>query len=716
MVAVVALYAAMLCVIWWRVFLRGQICAWDCMLEYWPDLRFQIDSIRHGSLPVWCPWSMGGYPFHADLQTGFYSPVNWLCIVCGLIGGAGPWVMQLKVMLTMLAGCCGMHWLSYRRTRSHAAAAVAALTFVLGSPLLVHKNGSFLWPLMYLPFAVIAVSALFDGPSLRRAALVALAIWLCGSAGHPQAFFYDLVVVFVYAAYRFAILGPRGWLSLAREHWIALLALAGLTTALLLVIYAPAGDAIALSPRAHRDLNYVMENYISRASVHELFVPNLDTNWQWDVYVGPLALVGGAWAIIQASERRARIEIVIWIAIAWLGMDLALGRDGHTLEWFYDHVPGFTLFRISYRHKVIFGFAIALLAGDGVAAAARARGRVELGLMLVAIVAWALCAFDGPSSALLPIQLGILLMCVLRALYGRWRWIGDIVLVAAVFLDLWHAGAYKLSLVQDRPAHDHEHIVAAMPGVHERWRYHVDNVTLPAGGELRYADAYVDEIREQSGYSNPIASQRMLDVEDHALRAPLLLTHFGVKYELGGRLRGTGAVPISPGIAGYTYADVAPIVRAYGRAARAKPQEVLLALEATVPSTLSAAIVEDDAPAALPQSAFGQIDGELVSYEPGRVEIRARLPEPGLLVVNESWFPGWRARVGDVDAPVFRANYLLIGVELPAGDSEVVLEFRPAWYRAQLLLFALGVLAAAALAFGRWRWLDRAPTEEVSAP
>src|SRR5580698_7408052 len=141
-VAYVALgYALLVCALWHRAIVGGQVGGWDCVLEYWPDLEFQVDSIRHGTLPLWCPWSLGGYPFVADLQSGFYSPVNWICIALGLIGGAGAWLIQLKVMLTMLVGLCGMHALVWHRTRSHAAAFVAAITFVLGSPLLVHKNG-----------------------------------------------------------------------------------------------------------------------------------------------------------------------------------------------------------------------------------------------------------------------------------------------------------------------------------------------------------------------------------------------------------------------------------------------------------------------------------------------------------------------------------------------------------------------------------------------
>jgi hypothetical protein len=690
---VVSGYALLVCVLWWRVFLQHQICAWDCILEYWPDLRFQTDSLRHGALPVWCPWSLGGYPFYADLQTGMYSPVSWICVAFGLVAGAGAWVMQLKVMLTMLAGLCGMHWLSYSRTRSHTAAFVAAVTFVVGSPLLVHKNGAFLWPLMYLPFAVLAVASFFDRPTLGRAALLAIALWLCASAGHPQGFFYDLVVIVIYAAYRFAALGRGRWLAFLRESWRAVLVLAGLCVALMFVIYWPSRTAIPLSERAIRDLGYVLGGNLSRTSLVELFVPNVDTNWQWDVYVGPLALVGIGWALVRTERRGARIELLLWAAIAWLGIDLALGREGHTLEWFYRHVPGFTLFRIAYRHKVIFGFAAALLAGDGVAAAANARHWRETAWMAVFVAIWLLYSLRAPWSPLILGELGILAIALARGWKGRLRWVIDVALGAAVFLDLWHAGATKLAILQDYPPETHE----ALAGAHDQWRYQVDDVSLPKGGTLPYAAAYTHEIRELSGYSNPIGSQRWIDVEKRAQTSPLVLTHFGVRYHVGARVR-VGDARLLAGMHGYEYTDVAPIARAYGTATRMdKPDDILRLLSVSVPSAVTSAYVEHDAPE-LPASSFGQVDGTLVSYEPGRVAVRIHLPAPGTVVINESWFPGWEATVNGHGAAVFRANYLLIGVVAPAGDSEIVLEFRPPYYHLELLLFVLGLLAAIALA------------------
>jgi hypothetical protein len=71
------------------------------------------------------------------------------------------------------------------------------------------------------------------------------------------------------------------------------------------------------------------------------------------------------------------------------------------------------------------------------------------------------------------------------------------------------------------------------------------------------------------------------------------------------------------------------------------------------------------------------------------------------LVVSENFFPGWQANVSGQNASVFRANYNLIGVALPAGARGVQLTFSdPAYVTGKTVTLVALTLAVAALIAG----------------
>ncbi len=90
------------------------------------------------------------------------------------------------------------------------------------------------------------------------------------------------------------------------------------------------------------------------------------------------------------------------------------------------------------------------------------------------------------------------------------------------------------------------------------------------------------------------------------------------------------------------------------------------------------------------------------SYEPERVALQVALPAPGVLVLSDSWYPGWRATLDGQPVPVLRANLLFRAVIAPAGVHDVVFEYEPTEWRAGLVvalaaglvLFALLIIAA----------------------
>lgn len=93
-------------------------------------------------------------------------------------------------------------------------------------------------------------------------------------------------------------------------------------------------------------------------------------------------------------------------------------------------------------------------------------------------------------------------------------------------------------------------------------------------------------------------------------------------------------------------------------------------------------------------SAEGDI--ELVEYAPHRLTYKYSSATPSLVVFSEVYFPdGWSVKVDGHEAEYFAADYILRGMQLPAGEHTIEWSFRaPHW---SAISTAMGVCAAVVL-------------------
>jgi hypothetical protein len=79
------------------------------------------------------------------------------------------------------------------------------------------------------------------------------------------------------------------------------------------------------------------------------------------------------------------------------------------------------------------------------------------------------------------------------------------------------------------------------------------------------------------------------------------------------------------------------------------------------------------------------------------VILHARLSRPGLVVLNDSWAPGWSVRVDGRAARAVRVDDVMRGVAVGAGSHVVEWRYAVPGLKAGLALSALALLAAVAL-------------------
>jgi hypothetical protein len=70
-------------------------------------------------------------------------------------------------------------------------------------------------------------------------------------------------------------------------------------------------------------------------------------------------------------------------------------------------------------------------------------------------------------------------------------------------------------------------------------------------------------------------------------------------------------------------------------------------------------------------------EAKIVDYGNQKVTIQASVNFAGILVLTDSFYPGWRAYVDGREAEIFRANLFFRAVALPKGDHLVEFHYSP---------------------------------------
>ena len=107
------------------------------------------------------------------------------------------------------------------------------------------------------------------------------------------------------------------------------------------------------------------------------------------------------------------------------------------------------------------------------------------------------------------------------------------------------------------------------------------------------------------------------------------------------------------------------------------------------------AVVQEDP--ALSASPGARANARIARYANTTVDIEASLDAPGILVLADSYYPGWRVYVDDKEGEILRANLFFRGVKLAAGMHRVEFRYEPRSFQSGLWI-SLTTLAGLTLA------------------
>jgi len=118
-------------------------------------------------------------------------------------------------------------------------------------------------------------------------------------------------------------------------------------------------------------------------------------------------------------------------------------------------------------------------------------------------------------------------------------------------------------------------------------------------------------------------------------------------------------------------------------------------------------VILEQGPHTVPQPAPGQPSpfarARILEDRPTRLLVEAETEARGWLVLTDTFYPGWKARVDGGEVLVIRANAMFRAVPVEAGRHEVEFRYAPTSVRTGLMVTAAALLLAGLLAIPRGR-------------
>lgn len=728
--ALLLLLAGLVALFFWRILTpnpadRAQFPAGDFTDQFYAFRLYEARALTEGRIPLWSENFNSGHPFLADIQSGVFYPIGLAntLLNLALFKAFSLFALELEAVFHFwLAGA--FTYLFARRTLWRAFGATArvgaftsALVFTFGGYLTSYPSLqlAILETAVWLPPALWCIDkATADGgrrtdcPSFvigrwRWFIAAGIVLGIAALAGHPQTLLFVVAMCAIYFSFRavqtHSIRDARFAMRVAAQIALLLVIAFGIAA----VQFVPAIEYQQLSTREALSFADAAKGFPTLDLV-QFILPGAVSAFASPLYVGILPL----WLAIFAPRQRRRTDdegqrrnderrttddgrrtdVYFWGLLALGALILSFGFYVFAYVVFYLFVPGASLFRQQERLAFIVSFALAMLAGYGIAALGEDfdRKRAEklfallpfgaalmLALMLAFFVAGAgnpegRISFLGDRAGLMLLQFG--LASLLLGLYLRKtisvKWFAPLAIVLILF-DLW-------------------------------------SVNEPANKgrvEDRFADIpFAEQIKSDSEIFRVAADEQLLPghfgigtgMEDLGGISPLRLARYDALLKL--------PPPIYLPLLNVKYVITRDDTLANADMIAREGDVQLLRLQNEQPRAWLVGNVSVEADDARAMERAREMDfrsDAILASTPtqtfdaraqeGRVNILARgaekmslevnTPADGLLVLSENYYPGWRATVDKEPVEILRADVTLRAIPVRAGQHRIEIWYEP---------------------------------------
>ncbi|MEA3459345.1 MAG: YfhO family protein, partial [Chloroflexota bacterium] len=678
--------------------------------------------------PLWGQGVSNVYPFQADPESAlFYPPAALDLLICLALEKARfpLFAFTLETLGHVLLASFLCYIFLREEVKSRLAALLGSLVFCYGGYLTSYPllQVARLEVAVWLPLALLGIKKLHETGGKRYLLLTAVSIALAFLAGDPQnfvMFFYATLAYYIYQCWR----GRTPWPVALRRLVVIMVLTVGLSA----VQLVPSLEWWRHSARVSLSFQKASVAFPPR-DILQFVLTGLVSYWQ-PLYVGIFPLILAFLAGVMGRQR----DVPFWVGLAIVALIFSLGDTVFGYEVAYLLLPLYGLFRQQERHAYLVTFALGVLAAYGaedifsplrqweeklVGDAARflRRALPVVFIFLFAAVMLQRFDMDVSDSRDLPNRLAILLLCLafatmllyLRLYRGESKCLLGVLVLALVVFDLFSLNRTRYYA---KPHDPHQvnplfQQIMAAPG----WfRVQEDGCPISdVSGDV----AGRRKLNEAWGISIGLAHyERFLKKVPEDVRWKLLGVQYVVTWREGlitweGKevegVETLGEVedkhfyrlPWEP-----KHAFVArDVVQAWDR------DELYDILKSPDFDPFRTAVLWE--PVSVEAQPEVKDEVAITAYEPSYIAVQARLGAPGLLVLSEVTYPGWRVYVNGRQAKLYEADGILRAVLLPEGESQVEFRYQPISFYAGAALSALTVLSVLGYAIFKRRFRNR---------
>ncbi len=465
-----------------------------------------------------------------------------------------------------------------------------------------------------------------------------------------------------------------------------------------LFMVSPFGDNIQPMGRSTGNVafdsrDYPLNHFLYPAGL-QYYHGRFDSARTLSEYLGALPFLLAAFGIALSKRRSTKFFILISI----LSVFLCLGKFNPLYPFLLKVIPGLDMFRVPAEILLLFSFSLAILAGIGLEEIMKLKFDFSaiykrIHIFLIPIIIISILFFISKDNEeiihfnLVFIRLNLLVFAGLfllryAALKNTRRYFALVPLL--LFLDLWTAHQPYL---QTMPIDGFYHAMRGEPGMEFLKQDPTDYRILPVGphdmvnnkwlfsdiqsvwGYQSFPLRHYAEFWSTLGFTNPTL-QKLTNVKYVVSSEPLTDPSLKLVYDTGK----------------FIYKDVNYFPRYWlvdekNCIVQKDEQKVLSTLTAgnfdPTQSVILDKSVETTYKHLLAEWPTSFFLSPHFTWSPQKIESQIIVDHPSFLVFSEIYYPGWKVFVDGKESQIYRADYILRAVRLPAGLHIIEMYYSP---------------------------------------